>query len=170
MALLLLNWQRFALYGVVVLAVCSAVWLHGYSRGERKLWDYQTEQAKAAVAVVVKQGAASDRIVVKWRTRVEKVKGETEVIEKEVVRYVPARADPVLPLGWVFLHNAAALGTVPPPTARIDVAAPTIAASDALKGVVTNYGTCRETAEQLTALQEWVREQYQVMNLQPLRY
>lgn len=168
--LLLLGWQRYAVYGALALAIGAAVWIHGYTRGEIKLFKYQAEQATAAVPIIVKQGAATERVVTRWRTRVEKVKGDTETILKEITVYVPPSADPVLGRGWVFLHDSAAVGAVPKAPAGVDVAAPAIAASAALEGVVANYGTCYGYAAQLVALQDWVRQQYQVMNLAPLGY
>jgi hypothetical protein len=151
-------------------AAGAAVWIHGYSRGELKLYEYQAAQARAAVPVVVKQGEATERVVVQFRDRVTRIKGDTVTVTKEIVRYVPASADPVLPRGWLLLHDAAATGAVPPPAEGSDVAAPAVAASAALRGVVENYGTCHANAAQLVALQEWVREQYATMNLETLGY
>lgn len=164
------NWQRVVAYGVVFLAVASSVWMHGYSRGERKLYEYQAEQARAAVPVIVKQGAVTEKIITKYRTKVVEVKAAAEVITKEIVRYVPPAADPVLGLGWLRLHDAAALGAVSQAPPGADVTTPAIAASQALAGVVGNYGTCHGTEQQLLALQQWVAHQYETMNQQPLRY
>lgn len=168
--LLLLGWQRYAVYGALAVALLAVAWVHGYSRGERKLWEYQAEQAKAAVPIIVKQGETTERVVTRWREKQAEVKVVTQTVEKEVIRYVPPSADPVLGLGWVYLHDAAASGDVPKPPEGVDVSSPAVAASEALQGVVGNYGTCHGTALQLMALQEWVRAQYQVMNLRPLGY
>lgn len=168
--MLVLGWQRYAVYGALALALLAVAWVHGYSRGERKLWEYQAEQAKAAVPIIVKQGETTERIVTRWREKAAEVKVVTQTVEKEVVRYVPPSADPVLGLGWVYLHDAAAVGAVPKPAEGVDVSSPALASSEALRGVVGNYGTCHATALQLMALQEWVRSQYQVMNLRPLGY
>lgn len=166
----LFAWKRWIVY--VLLAVSVAVVLigTGYHYGIKKLWAYQAEQARAAVPVIVKQGATTERIVTRWRERDAKVVTVTKTIEKEIVRYVPPAADPVLPVGWGLLHDAAATGAIPTPPAGVDVAAPGVAASVAIKGVIGNYGSCHRTAVQLIELQEWVRDQYQVMNIQPLRY
>lgn len=162
--------ERYALYGVVALALAAGIWFHGYTRGEIKLYEYKAEQAKAAVPIIVKQGKTTERIVVQYRDRIVVEKGVTTTIEKEIVRYVPPSADPVLGLGWVFLHDAAASGSISEPPAGTDVTAPAVAASQALKGVVGNYGSCRALALQLAGLQAWVRAQYQIMNMQPLGY
>lgn len=168
--LLLLGWQRYAVYGALVAAVLGLAWLHGCTRGELKLADYKAEQARAAVPIIVKQGEVTERVVIKWRKQVVKVKGDTETIVKEIVKYVPPAADPVLPAGFVMLHDAAAVGAVPAPAAGVDVAAPAIAASKAIQGVVENYGTCKANAVQLLALQEWIRWQYETANGESLGY
>jgi hypothetical protein len=165
------NWQRFAVYGAVHRCWSWALLeLDGYRRGERKLWEYQAAQAKAAVPVVVKQGAVTERVVTKYRDRVRSSAKPLKSSKRRSSRYVPPSADPVLPRGWVVLHDAAAAGAIPEAADGVDVAAPAVAASQAAKGVVANYGACHATEAQLEGLQEWVREQYQVMNLEPLGY
>lgn len=165
-----LGWQRYLVYGALLLAAAALVWFHGYTRGEIKLFEYQAAQARAAIPVIVKQGAVTEKIVTRWRTVEKTIELEGKTIEKEIVRYVPPAADPVLGLGWLRLHDAAATGAVPPPTEGIDVAAPAIAASTALRGVTGNYLSCRLNAAQLAELQDWVRQQFQVMNLEKLGY
>jgi hypothetical protein len=169
-ALLLGNYGRFIAYGVVIVAALTVAEMHGYYRGKTLLYEYQAEQAKAAVRVVVKQGAVTEKIVTQYRDRVRWVREVPQIIEKEIVRYVPPSADPVLPLGWVLLHDSAAVGQIPQATAGVDVAAPGIAASQAVKGVIENYGACKQTALQLVTLQGWIEAQYQVMNLEALEY
>lgn len=164
------NWQRFAVYALVASLAAGMLELDGYRRGVQKLYDYQIEQAKAAIPIVVKQGAITEKIVTRYRDRLVEVRGATEFVEKEIVRYVPPSADPVLGDGWVRLHDAAATGAVPEATPGTDVAAPAIAASQALKGVVGNYGSCHATEVQLMMLQLWVAQQYEVMNQTALRY
>jgi hypothetical protein len=112
--------------------------------------------ANASLALQVKQAAATERVVTKYVDRVKVVEGRTRTIIKEVPVYVPADS-PLLPPGYRVLHDAAAEGVIPDP-ARIADAAP-VPAQDAASGVIDNYGTCHANAEQLTALQEWIREQ-----------
>ena len=164
------GWQRWAVYGALAAMVLGVAAGWGYHRGIRNLWEYQAEQARAAIPVIVKQGTVTELVVTRYRDRVVKVKGETQFITKEIVRYVPASADPVLPRGWLLLHDAAATRTVPAAPEGVDVAAPAIAASEAARGVIENYGTCHATAIQLVALQEWVRSQYEAQNQEELGY
>jgi hypothetical protein len=143
LTLFLGNWQRYLVYGALLAAVAGLLELDGYRRGERKLWEYQAEQARAAVPVVVRQGKVAEKVVTVYRDRIVKVKGDTVTITKEIDRYVPPSADPVLPRGWLLLHDAAAGGAIPEAAGGADVAAPAVAASQAIRDVIGNYRTCR---------------------------
>ncbi|OGT56299.1 MAG: hypothetical protein A3E01_07035 [Gammaproteobacteria bacterium RIFCSPHIGHO2_12_FULL_63_22] len=114
---------------------------------------------KAALERAVESAKASERVVTKYIDRVKVVAGRTQTIIREVPVYVPTgTAD--LPAGYRVLHDAAAQGVIPDP-ARIADAAP-VPAQDAAETVVSNYGTCAETAGQVIALQDWIREQQAV--------
>jgi hypothetical protein len=69
------QWQRFLVYGVIVLLACALLELDGYRRGEKKLWDYQAKQATEAVRIVTKRGEVTERVITKY----VKVAGETSV-------------------------------------------------------------------------------------------
>lgn len=118
--LMFLGWQRYLVYGALALAVMLAAWIHGYSRGERKLWTYQAEQAKAAVVIITKRGKVTERVV----TEYIKVAGETQVVtntvEKEVVRYATLNPSSCLDFGWRRLHDAAARNQLPDPRPEPD--------------------------------------------------
>ena len=60
--------------------------------------------------------------------------------------------------GFVRLHDAAAAGKLPESARDADAAATGIALSAVAGTVAANYQTCHENAEQLRALQTWVRE------------
>ena len=105
------NWQRLAIYGLlaVILLGSAAGW--GYMRGVKRLYEYQADQATATIAVVVKQGEITERIV----TRYVKVQAATQVVEqnikKEVARYAEKNPASCLDARWGRLHDGAALGT-----------------------------------------------------------
>ena len=110
----------------------------------------------AALKVALEREKASEHVVTKYVDRLQVVAGRTETIIKEVPVYVPA-SDPDLSGGWRLLHDSAALGTIPDPAGIAD-AAP-VPAQDAASTVIDNYGTCHANAEQVTALQDWIRAQ-----------
>jgi hypothetical protein len=109
-------------------------------------------EASAARADVVRITAFVDRVRV--------VHDTTATLRQEIPRYVTPTADRryLLPDGFVWLHDAAATGVpVVAAAGDPDAASQGVTTSAALDTIVGNYGTCHETAEQLSALQEWVR-------------
>lgn len=108
-------------------------------------------------------------VVVRYIPKVEYIRGETRTITKEVPVYVTEQDDRdcgALPDGFERLHDRAA-GVH---EASADSAAagaygasghaevPALVLSDVGRAIAGNYGACRETAERLTALQEWARQ------------
>lgn len=102
---------RILVYGVLAFLVLSLAELDGYRRGEKKLWEYQASQATAAVAIVVKQGATTERVVTRYVKVREDRKTAADEIKKEVDEY--ANTSACLDADWRRLHDAAALGTLP---------------------------------------------------------
>lgn len=149
--------SRWVVYGFIAVLVIALAELDGYRRGERKLFEYQADQAKEGARIVVKQGKVTERVITKY----VKVAGDTKVVtntvEKEVVRY--ANTGNCLDAAWGRLHDAAALNTIPSPSGGSDAASRAPAASEALQAVTASYAACHRTADRLDALQEWVRGQ-----------
>lgn len=143
------------------LVAAAAGW--GYVKGARSVqadWSAAVVKDSLTVARVrVAQAQITDRVVTQYVDRVRTVREAGETIVKEVPVYAPAQcdADGRLPAGWRVLHDAAASGQPADPTRSAD--AQPVAPDTAADTVARNYLTCRETAEQLTALQQWVREQ-----------
>ena len=143
------------------LVAAAAGW--GYVKGARSVqadWAAAVVKESLTVArVQVAQAQVTEHVVTQYVDRVRTVREAGETIVKEVPVYVPAQcdADGRLPAGWRVLHDAAASGQ-PADPARVADAQP-VAPDAAAATVARNYLTCRETAEQLTALQQWVREQ-----------
>lgn len=153
-----LSWV-WKLVGVVVLL--SALFIGGCNHGESRLQAKWDASIKAQAATVLKRAAAradaTVNVVTKYVDRRIAVRERGAEIVKEVPVYVPYSTACQLPGGWRLLHNAAASGALPNPASRAD--APPVTAADAATTVAANYASCHETAEQLTALQAWVRAQ-----------
>lgn len=99
--------------------------------------------------------AAADSVM---SARVESA-ARIQTVTKEVIREVPSRVPvgtPDLPGGWRVLHDAAATGAIPPAPGGAD--ASPVPAATAAETVVENYGVCRDTADRLDKLQQWIRE------------
>lgn len=159
LGLILGSWRRVAVYAALAFLILSLAELDGYRRGEKKLYEYQAQQATAAVAIVVKREAATERVVTKYVKVAAKTQTVTNTIEKEIVRYVETNPGYCLDRQWGRLHDAAALDAIPDSPSVTDGTGGVPTAAAAIQTVAGNYGACIRNAEKLTALQEWVREQ-----------
>ncbi len=142
------------------LALVGFGWVKGADHVQAQ-WDTAVQQqALRATAVREEQAQATVKVVTEYVDRIRVVREKGDTIIKEVPVYVPVQADAActINLGFVRLHDAAAAGALPEPARDADAAAAGIALSAVAATVATNYQTCHENAEQLRALQTWVRE------------
>jgi hypothetical protein len=134
----------------------------------------------AAVQRVAAAAEAHNRQVVVQRAQVSRAAGAAEAeaqdhirivyrtLREEIPAHVAAETDRrfALPVGLVRLHDAAARGLelsrVPDPAGEPDGAASGVQPSDLAGALVDNYGACRADAEQLAALQTWIRRQERI--------
>ena len=135
-------------------------WVKGAGHVQAQ-WDATVQQqALQATAVREEQAQATVEVITQYVDLVRVVREKGDTIIKEVPVYVPVQADAACTInrGFVRLHDAAAANALPEPARDADAAAADIALSAVAGTVATNYQTCHETAEQLRALQTWVRE------------
>lgn len=103
--------SKLVLYGALAAALFVTGFVAGLRLEGQRHAEYIAEQARQAVAVVVRQGKVTERVL----TRYLKVKGDTQVVtvtvEKEVQNY--ANAGSCLDDSWVRLHDAAAANALP---------------------------------------------------------
>lgn len=118
---------------------------YGKSQAEATARSLQEAERVAPITSEVQRGRADSRV---------RIVTVTKEIIREVPTFVPADS-PGLPGGFRVLHDAAAAGEVPDPSSRAD-AAP-VPAQEAASTVIDNYGSCRDTADQLMKLQQWVK-------------
>ena len=141
------------------LALVGFGWVKGAGHVQAQ-WDAAVQQqALQAAAIREEQAQATVKVVTEYVDRIRVVREKGDTIIKEVPVYVPVQADAACTInrGFVRLHDAAAVGALPEPARDTDAAAADIALSAVAGTVATNYQTCHETAEQLRALQVWVR-------------
>jgi hypothetical protein len=123
--------------------------------------DLVKAQTTIAVDGFALSGAAiSQREVTRYVDRVRVVHDTVVKIQREIPAYVPPTVDArfAVPVGFVRVHDSAATGVPLDAPGPADAASSGLAFSAVADTVAGNYGLCRETAEQLTALQTWVRQ------------
>lgn len=122
----------------------------------------RAEDVARNLRVQLKNAKGATITVTEYVDRVQTIREKGDTIIKEVTRYVPAQADAacVVPHGFVRLHDAAAAGAVPDPGTGDADAAPSGVALSAVAGTVTgNYTDSHANSEQLSTLQQALRDQ-----------
>jgi alpha-D-ribose 1-methylphosphonate 5-triphosphate synthase subunit PhnG len=157
----LIPWPyRWLAAAALATALIGFGWVKGAGHVQAQ-WDAAVQQQTLqAAAVRERQAQATVKVVNEYVDRVRIVREKGDTIIKEVPIYVPVQADAACTInrGFVRLHDAAAAGELPEPAGDAHAAAADIALSAVAGTFSANYQTCHENAEQLRALQAWVRE------------
>ena len=151
---------RWLAIAALAVALTGLGWVKGAGHVQSQ-WDAAVHQQTLQIAAVrQRQAEATVQVVTRYVDRVRVVREKGDTIIKEVPIYVPVQADAACTInrGFVRLHDAAAAGELPEPARDTDAAAAGIALSAVAGTVAANYQSCHENAEQLRALQAWVRE------------
>ena len=145
-------------------ALCIALFCFGWLKGASHVqaqWDAATAaQQQAQAQVQIQQAEAIVQVVTQYVDRIQIVREKADTLIQEIPVYVPVQADAACTVhrGFVSLHDAAAAGELPEPARDADAPAEGLALSAVAATVVSNYQTCHENAEQLKALQDWIRQ------------
>ncbi|MBB4755475.1 hypothetical protein XarjCFBP7653_21010 [Xanthomonas arboricola] len=149
---------------LIILLALIAVLVGGCVWQERRVSAAQTErdaalQAKHRAEAERDSAKGSTTVVTQYVDRVQIVREAGATITREIPIYVTQKADAAcaIPAGFVRLHDAAASGNpAGPATGDPDAPAAGITLSAVASTVADNYTSCHATAEQLSALQDWV--------------
>ena len=156
-----ISWPyRLLALAVLGIALVGFGWLKGASHVQAQ-WDAATTAQQLAQAQAqIRQAEATVQVVTQYVDRIQVVREKGDTLIQEIPVYVPVQADAACTVhrGFVRLHDAAAAGELPQPTRDADAPAEGLALSAVAATVVTNYQTCHENAEQLKALQDWIRQ------------
>ena len=149
--------------GLFAIALLGALWLYHTITADRianaEARAVSAEQRSRDLAGELATKNDGERIVTRYVDRVQIVREKGQAILQEVPIYVPASVDAacIVPAGFVRLHDAVATAAMPDRPGTADAQASDLALSTVTGTVVDNYTTCHAIAEQLTALQDWVR-------------
>ncbi len=150
-----------ATLGVLAAVAGLGVWLaHRYDAAVDRA--NTAEQTATDLRGQLKGAQGGTVTVTRYVDRVQTIRLKGDTIIKEIPRYVPVQADAscVVPRGFVRLHDNAAAGTVPDPgTGDADAAPSGVALSSVAATVADNYTDSHANSEQLTELQELLRDQ-----------
>lgn len=150
---------RWLAVALLVAAAAGTGWVKG-AHQVYDAWDLETaHQQRAAATLAAHRGRATVQVLTRYIDRIKIVTDTTTATLAEVPTHVTPDDDArcTVNRGFVRVHDAAAAGRVPAPAAASDAATAGLALSAVAAGVAGNYGRCRENAEQLIALQDWIQ-------------
>jgi hypothetical protein len=149
---------------VATLLLVLGIYFEG-SISTRKEWEAKVEEAKLEVAKKeVVSAEVTTRVVTKYVEKIKVVKEKGDVIVKEVPQYITKESDAKcdIPNAFVVLHDSASRNEVPDASRLADERTSETKLSTITETVAGNYSICHQNAEQLKALQEWIKEQQKV--------
>lgn len=154
----MLGYLTYIKWSAIAAAIVFAAWF-GRSFTALQYEAQISEQNRQVAELQTENQRKTVQVVTKYVYRTQEVEAQTRTVIKEIPVYVTKDDDSrcVVPVGFVRIHDAAANGDAP--SARDSNAAPSgVELSTVAATVADNYGICQQNAEQLKALQEWVRE------------
>lgn len=160
-----------ALPGLLVIAalIYTLGWARGAAHEQAQAKALEHEQLRQAFEQGRQLGTVRDRVVTEYVDRVQVIEKRGQTIIKEVPIYVSEAADRACPVpaGFVRLHDAVATGLPAPGSAgAADDAASGVALSAVAGTIAENYTACHANAEQLSQLQEYLREHQAITSKQ----
>lgn len=127
--------------------------------------------AATRTAIVEAQDKASLAAAVGEAMAQQKLADQRNLIPREVRIHVPGNRVVCIPYGLVRVLDAATAGVdpsgLPLPAGQSNVACAPVTAAALAAGVAANYATARQNAEQLNALEAWLRAEANASPHQP---
>ena len=161
-------WQLI-LGGVAAVTVAGGAYKlgsdSGWARREAVSLTADLAREKGAHAADLQAFQASQEAASEHQLAADRIRTLYRTVEREIPAHVTPETDArfPLPVGFVRVHDAAALGLpvadVHDPAGRADGAASELAASEAARVITWNYEACAHNAEQVRGWQAWWRGQ-----------
>lgn len=144
-----------AVLAATALVSSVGAWLHGRAYGESAC----ELEHQAALASAQQQAQQQYESAIAWGNRVSAQLAQAQRRSQSLKEHhetVARNLDGTCPVGLRVLHDAAALGTEVPESARASLTSPATVAADWVGATVAaNYARARECQAQLNALIAW---------------
>lgn len=153
------KFKIIAMEFLVVILFTASAGIYGYVKGsaaaEAELQKYRANAEKQISDLKSKNIELSNNIQVKYVDRVNTIHDMQVVYRDKLVNLGPGNN---VSNGWVEIHDASAKLRAPDMNLANDKSSSGISDNAALSTIVGNYSTCHETREQLSSLQQWIRD------------
>lgn len=151
---------KYAIYGLIISIILGSAFAYGYNKAENKYLvkiakleaDAQGMKSRLDTALA----SIEVKTVIKYVDRIQVIKEKEYVYRNIATNVVPPKCE--LNNGWVYLHDTSASGDDADTTRSSDETPSGIKDNQGLGIITDNYSICHRNAEQLVALQDWIRE------------
>lgn len=167
-ALLLPMFNKYKIYIIIAaflaIVAATAITLNsfynkGYERAtaecELKIQKMKAAMDELKLELEREQANIKEKVITKYVDKVRIIK-EKEYVYVDQTENVPTNCE--LSNGWVYLHDASVRGDNAESARVSDATSSGIADNRALATVIQNYSIHQQTVEQLKALQDWIRQ------------
>jgi hypothetical protein len=149
---------------VSVIVLAFSLYMEGGISNQAE-WEAKVAQVKLDMAKKdVASAEVTTKVVTKYVKQIQVVKETGDVIIKQIPMYITKNDDSMcaIPNGFVMLHDSASRNEVPDTTRTPNAGTSDVKISEVAGTVVENYTTYYQLAEQLKALQDWIKEQQRI--------
>ena len=140
--------------GLLIAAMVFA-YRKGAENSELELANFRVTATKQISDLKSENIRLNERAVTTFITKTNNIR-QKEIVYRELSDGLEPQYD--LSNGWIHLHDAAAKLANPDLQLATDAAPSGVMDNAALSVVITNYAICRQNSEQLTELQQWIRD------------
>lgn len=139
----------------IMLGAAGFGYMKGSAHAEIELANYRAGAEKQISDLKTQNAQISDNVVTEFVDRTNTIH-EKEVIYRNIASGMTPQQD--MSNGWIHLHDAAARLVNPDMQLASDASPSGIMDNSALAVVMGNYAICKQNAEQLLSLQNWINE------------
>ena len=151
---------KYAIYALIISIILGSAFAYGYNKAENKYIAKIAKLEADAQGIKSRLDTALANVkietVIKYVDRIQVIKEKEYVYRNIATNVVPPKCE--LNNGWVYLHDTSARGDDADSTRAADETTSGIKDNQGLGIITDNYSICHRNAEQLVALQDWIRE------------
>lgn len=149
--------------GVIILILVSLLaygfyraYHAGVDQANTKISEYEKKISELNTKLLQKEIIVRERVITDYHTKTI-VRTQIEYKNRDIIHtVVPIQFN--LSKGWIYAHDQSAKGALIDPILAADPAPSTTSDKEALETVSENYNKSHRTADQLQALQTYIRE------------
>lgn len=147
--------------GVLLLALGAWCWIKGADHVQQQWASERARRSLTLARIDSRSAQLTTQVVTEYVDRIKVIHAAGQTVIQEVPVYVDQHADAAcaVPDAFVRLWNGANRGQLPDAARPADASASAVVLSDIARQHGVEASQCRETEQQLSSLQDWIRQQ-----------